>query len=101
MVVIPLYCLHRDPGFWGPDAEVFRPERWDTATPGGTYLPFLTGFRKCLGWEFAINTVSYVTIRMVQEFGDIVAADDKPWAEELGLSMTSVNGVKVRLTRRE
>jgi cytochrome P450 len=27
-LAIPLNVLHTDPEVWGPDADVFRPERW-------------------------------------------------------------------------
>ena len=32
-VSVPLYYLHRDESFWGPDAAEFRPERWIEASP--------------------------------------------------------------------
>jgi cytochrome P450 len=101
-VLLPLYCLHRREEHWGADAAVFRPERWEAATPEPyTYLPFLAGPRMCLGYQFAINTVSYVTIRLVQQLEGIQAADNKSWREELGLSMTSADGARVLLQFRK
>jgi cytochrome P450 len=99
VVLTPYYCLHRIPEHWGGNADMFLPERWDTITPGWAYLPFSGGPRKCLGWEFAINTASYVTVRLVQEFPNIESRDSRPWVEELGLSMTSKHGTHVALRR--
>lgn len=97
-VLVPLYCLHRRKEFWGPDADTFRPERWDEGSPANwTYIPFLAGPRMCLGYQFAINTASYVTARLMQKLENVTAADDEPWKEELGLSMTSADGARVHL----
>lgn len=101
-VLVPLYCLHRREEYWGADANVFRPERWDTDSPAHfTYIPFLAGPRMCIGYQFAINTASYVTIRLIQQVESLKAADDEPWKEELGLSMTSADGARVSLQFRK
>jgi cytochrome P450 len=55
----------------------------------------------CLGYQLAINTASYVTIRLMQRLEGIKAADDRMWREELGLSMTSADGARVSLRFRE
>lgn len=55
----------------------------------------------CLGYQFAINTASYVTVRMIQELESISPAAKGPWKEELGLSMASADGVHVRLAYRK
>ncbi len=56
-VAYSVYAMHRRPDFYGMDAELFRPERWDedmpmrsdkTAAAWG-YLPFNGGPRICLG----------------------------------------------------
>lgn len=97
-VLVPLYCLHRHKDIWGADAETFRPERWDEGSPAQwTYIPFLAGPRMCLGYQFAINTASYVTISLMQKLESLKPADDEPWKEELGLSMTSADGARVHL----
>jgi hypothetical protein len=45
-----VYSMHRRTDFWGPDAHLFRPERWEeNQKHGWDYLPFNGGPRICLG----------------------------------------------------
>ena len=46
--------LQRDPRFWGPDAEHFRPDRWlEGETPAAAFQNFGRGRRMCLGKRMA------------------------------------------------
>jgi cytochrome P450 len=40
-----VYAMHRNPAFWGEDADEFNPERWEGKKPGFEYLPFNGGPR--------------------------------------------------------
>lgn len=93
--------MHRRTDIYGPDAEDFRPERWedDSLRPGWAYLPFNGGPRICIGQQYAISEAAYVVVRMAQEFQTIESADPGPWEEALALSLHSRNGVRVRLKR--
>jgi len=47
-----VYAMHRRKDIYGPDAEQFRPERWEEEELkdiGWAYLPFNGGPRICLG----------------------------------------------------
>ncbi|KAF2268086.1 putative cytochrome P450 alkane hydroxylase [Lojkania enalia] len=99
-----VYCLHRSPDIFGPDADVFRPDRWDDAglRPGWGYIPFNGGARICLGQQFALTKASYVLVRIMQEFELIENRDAEPeWKEQISLVTKSRNGAKVALKRRE
>ena len=58
---LSVYGVHRLPQLWGPDADVFRPERWSENPealhqrlgPCG-FMPFIVGKRNCIGKEFAL-----------------------------------------------
>ncbi|GIJ90120.1 hypothetical protein Asppvi_009070 [Aspergillus pseudoviridinutans] len=94
-----VYAMHRRPDFYGPDAEEFRPERWEDGKlqPRWGYLPFNGGPRICIGQRYALTEVSYVLVRMVQEFRVLESRDPGPWEESLALSLCSRNGTRVCL----
>jgi cytochrome P450 len=59
MVTFPIECINRSTAFWGPDAKVFNPERWQDDSinqhraqeiQGYRHLlTFSDGARMCLG----------------------------------------------------
>lgn len=55
----PQYLIHRNAKIWGPDAHLFKPDRWHdeayiAALPAGAYRPFERGPRNCIGQELAM-----------------------------------------------
>ncbi|MCJ1230206.1 hypothetical protein MMC12_006878 [Toensbergia leucococca] len=91
------YAMHRRQDFYGPDADEFRPERWETLRPGWEYLPFNGGPRICIGQQFAITEASYTTARLLQTFKGIESRDPAPWTENLTLTCVG-QACKVGLT---
>ncbi|KAF2450153.1 cytochrome P450 52A12 [Karstenula rhodostoma CBS 690.94] len=98
-VVYIVQLMHRQPEFWGLDADMFMPERWQNQKHGFEYLPFNGGPRICLGQQFALTKAAYVVVRLLQRFDRL---DGSPGASEpvkwsVGLTGRPKNGVKVRL----
>lgn len=90
------YTMHRRPDIYGPDADEFRPERWDTLRVGWEYLPFNGGPRICLGQQYALTEASYVLCRLAQTFAKVESRDETGvWVEGLSLTVCSGNGVKI------
>lgn len=52
---VPAYTLHHSHEIWGPDADDFRPDRWDsiTETQKQAFIPFSVGPRACTGRNVA------------------------------------------------
>lgn len=68
---LQLWTMHSDSELWGPDAKYFNPERWDGRKFGFDYLPFNAGPRICIGQQFALTEIAYVTVRLLQKFDAI------------------------------
>ncbi|GKT52140.1 benzoate 4-monooxygenase [Colletotrichum spaethianum] len=52
---VPSYTMHHSKEIWGPDADDFRPERWESVTTRqkNAFIPFSTGPRACVGRNVA------------------------------------------------
>ncbi|KAK2616045.1 hypothetical protein N8I77_002762 [Diaporthe amygdali] len=94
-----LHLLHRRKDLWGPDADEFKPERWEKKKMDWNFVPFSGGPRICLGQQYALTEAVYLIVRMLQRFEKI------DWLGEAGeprktitFTMQPRNGVPVRLT---
>jgi cytochrome P450 len=59
-VFLSIFHMHHDPDVF-PDAEVFRPRRWETAKPTVyEYNPFSAGPRMCIGASFAMMEIKII-----------------------------------------
>lgn len=111
VVVFSQYVNARRKNIFGPDADDFRPERWEgqeTTNPyGWAYFPFNGGPRACLGQDFALMEVSYTVVRLLQAFSTIslpVGVKNEPVGTErqrLTLVLSSADGCRVELERRD
>jgi cytochrome P450 len=95
---MPFFTLHRNPEVFGPDPEIFRPDRWKTLRPNWEFLPFGGGARRCPAQQLALYWIAYTIIRMALSFREIINKDEvEDYVESLKLNMESANGVKVSL----
>ncbi|KAJ4849057.1 hypothetical protein Tsubulata_029534 [Turnera subulata] len=65
--------LHRDPNVWGPDANEFKPERFQDGVSNAckfpqAYVPFGLGPRLCSGRNFALVQLKLVLSLIVAKF---------------------------------
>ncbi|KAH7363866.1 cytochrome P-450 [Rhexocercosporidium sp. MPI-PUGE-AT-0058] len=69
------HVMHRRKDLWGDDADTFVPERWETARPRWSYVPFNGGPRLCIGQQFALTEAGYVIVRLLQRFDNMEGLD--------------------------
>ncbi|KAL8816964.1 MAG: hypothetical protein Q9223_004113 [Gallowayella weberi] len=102
VVFLAMFSLHHRADIWGEDVEEFKPERWDNRDRTWEFNPFGGGPRACIGQQFAITEVSYVAVRLIQQFDDIRFMDDAGRIlYKTTIHNKSANGVKVRLHRSQ
>jgi len=89
--------LHRDPDIWGPDAEEFRPERWEGQRPMWNFVPFGGGPRRCPAQMLVTVEASYVLARIIQRYKRIEARDPNPYVGVMRVGPSNKYGVKVAL----
>lgn len=71
-VLIPaLYAIHTNPAVWR-DPFRFDPDRWDSEEVKGrhrcAYIPFATGPRGCIGFNFALLEVKILLSELVSRY---------------------------------
>jgi cytochrome P450 len=71
-VFMSQWVSHRDPRYFGPDPEVFRPERWldglARRIPKYAYYPFGGGPRVCIGNTFALMEAAILLATVGQRY---------------------------------
>jgi cytochrome P450 len=94
VVNVNCVALHRNPKYWGPDANEFRPQRWDgrvgqdddgpdaakrryatvrSPKHPGAFVPFGEGVRACLGRKFAEVEMAAVVATLFSEYNVEIA----------------------------
>ncbi|KAE8327964.1 cytochrome P450 [Aspergillus sergii] len=70
-LIIALYAIHSNPDVWD-NPHRFDPDRWDHFNPKDkpkcSYIPFGTGPRSCIGFNFALGEVKVVLPSLVYRY---------------------------------
>ncbi|KAJ9143080.1 cytochrome P450 [Pleurostoma richardsiae] len=101
------YHLHRSEALYGPDARVYRPERWESGELirkvglGAGFVDFHGGPRVCLGKDYALMESTYAVVRILQTFPNTrlpPGVPNEPVGAErqnLTIVLSSTEGAKV------
>jgi benzoate 4-monooxygenase len=67
---VPAYTIHHSKAIWGPDADEFRPERWESLTERqrNSFIPFSHGPRACVGRNVAEMEMALITSTVFRNF---------------------------------
>jgi cytochrome P450 len=67
---LPQYLANRNPTVYGPDADTFRPARWEHASPDmhESRLTFALGQRNCIAQSLALAELHTVLPRLIARY---------------------------------
>lgn len=102
-VLFSPWVMARLPEFWGPDAEEFRPERWEDMErkPSAYELPvFHAGPRSCLGQNLAKMEMAVTFKEMLTRYTFEMGWDGKERVMGEGITNPMLGGLPVRVRRR-
>ncbi|CAH0729098.1 unnamed protein product, partial [Brenthis ino] len=68
--IVNIWGIHRNPQYWGEDAEEFKPERFLNATPQqlSAYMPFSYGTRNCAGYRYAMIFIKTILANVIHKY---------------------------------
>lgn len=97
------YSVHRDPRWWGPDADVYEPNRfYDKAQvaqrPNLSFVPFGSGQHRCLGSAMAYMNGQFLLTLIHQRFRVHLQPGWTP-QHMVSFSVPIKGGLPVTLTR--
>jgi benzoate 4-monooxygenase len=74
---VPSYSIHHSTEIWGPDADAFRPERWETLTARqkNAFIPFSYGPRSCVGRNVAEMEMKLILATWARRYHVVLRQD--------------------------
>ncbi|KAH6692480.1 cytochrome P450 monooxygenase [Plectosphaerella plurivora] len=102
-IVIPaIHHIHNNPKIWD-NPTLFDPDRWDTdkvkERPSASYIPFATGPRMCVGFNFALQEVKVFLPKLLWRY-KFTLAQDGPVDYDPMFQLIRPNNLYVRAERR-
>ncbi|AEO63061.1 uncharacterized protein THITE_2107910 [Thermothielavioides terrestris NRRL 8126] len=97
---VPTYSIHHSKEIWGPDADEFRPERWDnlTARQKNAFIPFSYGPRACVGRNVAEMEMKLIVATWARRYDVSLQQDHMDTREGF---LRKPLGLKIALKRRQ
>jgi len=67
---LPAYTIHHLPSVWGPDADNFNPDRWESISDRQkqAFIPFSYGPRACVGRNVAEMELALIVATIMHRF---------------------------------
>ncbi|XP_045493212.1 cytochrome P450 4C1-like [Colias croceus] len=67
-VIISIWGIHRDVNNWGSTAECFDPDRFQSKEDGGRFIPFGSGPRNCIGYQYALTGIKIALATILRHY---------------------------------
>lgn len=95
IVSVTKTVIYRDPVFWGPNTNEYRPERFDGFRGTWVFLPFGGGPRRCPAQMIAQTEAAYILVRLARVYRRIEARDSKPYTAIIRIGPSNKTGIQV------
>uniref|UniRef100_A0A182IN74 Uncharacterized protein n=1 Tax=Anopheles atroparvus TaxID=41427 RepID=A0A182IN74_ANOAO len=101
-ILIDIFDIHRNPVYWGSDADQFRPERFETINYDRfSFLAFSAGPRNCVGLRYAWISMKIMLLKVLDRYTLETDLKLEELDMKMALTMKIVNGHMMRLKRRQ
>lgn len=85
----------RNPEYWGHDANVYRPERFEGLKPFWEFVPFSGGPRRCPAQMMVMTEGAYMLARLLLQYRRVEARDMNPYTALMRIGPSNKTGVLV------
>ncbi|XP_061727340.1 cytochrome P450 4C1-like [Cydia pomonella] len=107
-VMINIWGTHRNPAYWGSDAEEFRPERFlqGPLPHPAMFVPFSHSVRNCIGATYAMTSAKTALTNLIRRFrllppaGARAADLQRPLPVKYEIMMKAVDNFTLRIEDR-
>ncbi|XP_073951341.1 cytochrome P450 4d2-like isoform X2 [Choristoneura fumiferana] len=106
-VLVNIWAMHRNPYYWGDDADVFRPERFlEPLKHPAQFVPFSYGLRNCIGYQYAMMSIKTVLATLLRQYRVLPpgGADQsnlkEPLRVEFDIMMKDVDKFQIQIENR-
>ncbi|CAG5035855.1 unnamed protein product [Parnassius apollo] len=106
-IVVSIWGVHRDPKYWGPNAECFDPDRFlperFNLQHACSYMPFSNGPRNCVAYQYALMSVKTALSAILRRYK--IVGDEEPGPipfikTKLDIMMKAVDDYEIALEKR-
>ncbi|KAL4708412.1 hypothetical protein ACJJTC_019648 [Scirpophaga incertulas] len=107
-LIVSIWGAHRDPKYWGPNADTFDPDRFlperFNLTHSCSYMPFSQGPRNCIGYQYALMSIKTAITTILRTFKVVADPEDSPTPHlrlKIDIMMKDVDGYQIALEKRQ
>jgi cytochrome P450 len=104
LVIFP-YSVHRNSKYWGNDAHLYKPDRFEPENMKNihpyAFIPFISGTRICIGWRYAMLFMKTYLVRFMRTYKVDTTLKLEELKMELTPSLIVTQGFKLNIQRRE
>lgn len=104
-ILISTFKLQRNPKYWGNDADLFIPERFESErfkdVPQYAYIPFTAGHRICIGWKYGMLFMKTILVNVLRRYQVNSSLKYEDLEFEITLSMKIIQRYMISFQKRQ